>query len=148
VHPLAAATSSKASELSLWGVRDFIWRPRIARAADLMGLFLRWRRFEAFNRMKRSGLEDLIDLMGRHGFKFPIRVPSKPSYPDPGLIARDDVAMLKVNSQWKDRGMSNVDLLRGLVKRIVDHPTGSSAKSFSSRTSMENGDRQPRLAIH
>jgi hypothetical protein len=39
-----------------------------------------------------------------------------------GIIARDDVVVVKINYQWSERGGSNTDVLRGLVRRIVDHP--------------------------
>jgi uncharacterized protein (DUF362 family) len=41
-----------------------------------------------------------------------------------GLIARDDVVILKVNCQWEDRGGTNTDLLKSIIQAIVDHPDG------------------------
>lgn len=41
-----------------------------------------------------------------------------------GLIECDDVVLIKVNAQWKYRGCTNSDLVRGLIQRILDHPDG------------------------
>lgn len=41
-----------------------------------------------------------------------------------GLIGPEDVVLIKVNAQWKYRGCTNSDLVRGLVQRILDHPEG------------------------
>ncbi|MGZ5469770.1 MAG: DUF362 domain-containing protein, partial [Candidatus Aminicenantales bacterium] len=41
-----------------------------------------------------------------------------------GLIAAGDVVLIKVNAQWKYRGCTNTDLVRGLVQRILEHPEG------------------------
>lgn len=41
-----------------------------------------------------------------------------------GLIASDDVVLLKVNGQWSYRGGTNTDLLRSVIRMIIDHPDG------------------------
>jgi hypothetical protein len=41
-----------------------------------------------------------------------------------GLIGADDVVLIKINSQWSERGGTNTDLLKGLIQYIVDHPGG------------------------
>ncbi|NIS67252.1 MAG: hypothetical protein GTO05_19210, partial [Gemmatimonadales bacterium] len=41
-----------------------------------------------------------------------------------GLIAADDVVLIKVNAQWKYRGCTNSDVVRGLIQRVLDHPDG------------------------
>ena len=41
-----------------------------------------------------------------------------------GLIAKDDIVIIKVNSQWDERGGTNTDLVRDLIQAIVDHPDG------------------------
>jgi len=66
----------------------------------------------------------LIELMGEHGLKFyrSSRV-SPVSGPD-GLIARDDVVIIKVNSQWNERGGTNTDLVKALIRAILEHPDG------------------------
>jgi uncharacterized protein (DUF362 family) len=41
-----------------------------------------------------------------------------------GAIAPRDTVLIKVNAQWKYRGCTNSDVVRGLVQRILDHPEG------------------------
>lgn len=68
------------------------------------------------------GLDNLITLMGREGTKFyRSATESVVSGPD-GIIAADDVVIVKINYQWAQRGGTNMDLLRGLVLRLLDHP--------------------------
>ena len=43
-------------------------------------------------------------------------------------IARDDIVLLKINSQWSDRGGTNTDLLQDLIQTIIDHPDGFSGE--------------------
>jgi hypothetical protein len=70
------------------------------------------------------GLESLLQIMGEKGLKFyRSKHASALSGPD-GLIEPQDVVLVKVNAQWKYRGCTNSDLIRGLVQRILDHPDG------------------------
>jgi len=70
------------------------------------------------------GLDHLITLMGHEGLKlYRSAVSSIDSGPD-GIIADDDVVIIKINYQWPQRGGTNVDVLRGLIRRLVDHPDG------------------------
>ncbi|GHT99678.1 hypothetical protein FACS1894142_7540 [Spirochaetia bacterium] len=41
-----------------------------------------------------------------------------------GLIAADDVVLIKINSQWAERGGTNTDVLKGIIQYIVGHPDG------------------------
>jgi uncharacterized protein (DUF362 family) len=62
--------------------------------------------------------------MGDQGLKF-YRSPQETDLAGPsGLIDPDDVVLIKVNAQWKYRGCTNSDLVRGLIQRILDHPDG------------------------
>jgi hypothetical protein len=71
-----------------------------------------------------AGLEALLFLMGPNGLKF-YRSPRVSLLSGPlGLISPNDVVLIKVNAQWKYRGCTNSDLIRGLVQRILDHPDG------------------------
>jgi len=67
-------------------------------------------------------ISELINFMGSHDFSFykssTIRVNQGPD----GLIARDDVVLIKINEQWNQRGGTNTDLLKELIQAIVDHP--------------------------
>ncbi len=74
------------------------------------------------------GVESLLALMGQNDFKFyKHSVEDGLSGPE-GLIAANDVVLLKVNAQWKYRGCTNTDVLRGLIQRILDHPAGFSGE--------------------
>jgi hypothetical protein len=69
-----------------------------------------------------SGIDGLLSLMGNNGLKF-YRSPDESSKSGPlGMIASNDVVLIKVNAQWKYRGCTNSDLIRGLIQRILDHP--------------------------
>lgn len=75
------------------------------------------------------GLDNLITLMGAGGLKFYQSTGALDMETGPdGIIAADDVVIIKINYQWAERGGTNVDLLRGLVRRIVDHPDGFSGE--------------------
>ncbi len=71
-----------------------------------------------------EGVDALLHLMGAHDLKF-YRSSMETDLGGPlGLIGRDDVVLIKVNAQWKYRGCTNSDLIRGFVQRILDHPDG------------------------
>jgi hypothetical protein len=71
-----------------------------------------------------AGLDALLDLMGENGLKF-YRSPQETALSGPqGIIQHDDVVLIKVNAQWKYRGCTNSDLIRGLIQAILDHPDG------------------------
>ena len=70
------------------------------------------------------GLDGLMELLGVNGLKiYRSPTPGLLSGPD-GIIAADDVVLIKINYQWGERGGTNVDLLRGLIRVLVDHPDG------------------------
>ena len=60
----------------------------------------------------------LIALMQSHGLPFYAQNDS------PGIIGKNDVVIIKVNSQWDERGGTNSDLVKLLVQAILDHPQG------------------------
>lgn len=66
-----------------------------------------------------SGVPALIELMGAQGIHF-YKTDSHPQ----GLIARDDVVILKFNCQWAQRGGTNTDLIKSVVEAILQHPQG------------------------
>lgn len=69
-----------------------------------------------------EGVDALLELMGGEGLKFYRAAEASPLGGPRGIIASDDVVLIKINSQWPERGMTNTDVLRGLISRIVDHP--------------------------
>jgi hypothetical protein len=71
-----------------------------------------------------AGIDGLLNVMAQKGLKFYRstldQVLSGPS----GMISADDIVLIKVNAQWKYRGCTNSDLIRGLIQSILDHPDG------------------------
>lgn len=71
-----------------------------------------------------DGIFKLINLMAEHGLLF-YKSPDYGENKGPnGLISRDDVVIIKVNSQWDERGGTNTDLVKALIQAILDHPDG------------------------
>jgi len=71
-----------------------------------------------------GGVIELINLMGKHGLCFYKSPETGKNKGLNGLIARDDVVLIKVNGQWDERGGTNTDLLKELIQAILDHPDG------------------------
>ncbi|MBE0526319.1 MAG: DUF362 domain-containing protein [Candidatus Thorarchaeota archaeon] len=65
------------------------------------------------------GIAALFELMAIEGLHF-YNTTAEPS----GLIERDDVVLLKVNSQWSYRGGTNTDLVKAVIEAIIAHPDG------------------------
>ena len=74
--------------------------------------------------LRHQGLDILLDLLAENGFKFYNTTTAHPWGGSAGLIEADDVVLIKVNCQWKCRGTTNTDVLRGLIHRILEHPDG------------------------
>jgi uncharacterized protein (DUF362 family) len=74
--------------------------------------------------LRHQGLDALLDLLAQNGLKF-YRTNKAHQWGGPaGIIDAGDVVLLKVNCQWKCRGTTNTDVLRGLIYRILQHPDG------------------------
>lgn len=71
-----------------------------------------------------GGVDDLITLMGIYGLKWHRSESLGWTFGPTGLIDRDDVVLIKINAQWSQRGGTNTDVLRGVIRRIVEHPDG------------------------
>jgi len=71
-----------------------------------------------------AGVENLLHWMGRSGLKFYRSAQQTTLSGSNGLIDPGDVVLIKVNAQWKYRGCTNSDLIRGLIQRVLDHPDG------------------------
>jgi len=71
-----------------------------------------------------AGVSELIALMAESGTLFYLTKEAGDSCGPAGLIAADDIVLIKVNAQWDQRGGTNTDLLRSLIQAIVDHPDG------------------------
>jgi hypothetical protein len=69
-------------------------------------------------------ISELIDLMSLRGLFFYKSDSIGENQGPEGLIARDDILLLKINSQWPERGGTNTDILQDLIQTIIDHPDG------------------------
>jgi hypothetical protein len=91
---------------------------------------------------RHAGVDTLLDVMGQNGLKFYRTSAPGSSNGANGLIAANDVVLIKVNAQWKYRGCTNSDLVRGVIQRILDHPDGFSGEVVI----VENGQGRGSLA--
>ncbi len=71
-----------------------------------------------------AGVDSLLYLMGNNGLKFYRSDVTGPVSGPLGMIASNDVVLIKVNAQWKYRGATNSDLIRGLIQAIQNHIDG------------------------
>ena len=69
-----------------------------------------------------DGFQKLINLMEKNGVRFYQTAARS------GLIAKDDVVILKSNAQWDQRGQTNTDLLKSIITAITAHPEGFSGE--------------------
>ncbi len=77
------------------------------------------------NPNRHAGINALLELMGKFGLKFYNSFNhSSLISGNNGLIDKKDVVLIKVNAQWKYRGATNSDVVRGLIQAILDHPDG------------------------
>jgi len=74
--------------------------------------------------IRHRGVDALLRLLADNGSPL-YRTDSPHPWGGPeGKIAPDDVVLIKVNCQWKCRGTTNTDVVRGLIHRILQHPDG------------------------
>lgn len=71
-----------------------------------------------------GGIDDLATLMRNAGRPWLHSATPGPTSGPNGLIDSDDVVLIKVNAQWAQRGGTNSDVLRGIMRVIVEHPEG------------------------
>jgi uncharacterized protein (DUF362 family) len=71
-----------------------------------------------------EGVDALLELMGEHGLRFYETAEDSNIGGPGGLIDEGDVVLVKVNAQWKYRGCTNSDVVRGLIQRVLEHPDG------------------------
>jgi len=80
-----------------------------------------------------GGVRRLTASMRSRGLHFH-RTAAAPS----GLIASGDVVLLKINAQWDQRGGTNTDVIREVIREILDHPEGFSGEIIVA----DNGQAQ------
>lgn len=71
-----------------------------------------------------NGFIELINLMGNNGLLFYKSDINGNNQGPEGLIGKDDLIIIKVNCQWPERGGTNTDLLKAIIKSIINHPDG------------------------
>ncbi len=71
-----------------------------------------------------DGVERLIRLMDEEGQPFYQSAEEDAAQGPLGFIGNNDVVIIKVNSQWDERGGTNTDLVKSIIKAIIDHPDG------------------------
>jgi hypothetical protein len=70
------------------------------------------------------GVDKLIDVMDANGLDF-FRSGSSAQAAGPGgIVGSNDIVLIKVNGEWRYRGGTNTDVIKGLVNAIVNHPDG------------------------
>jgi uncharacterized protein (DUF362 family) len=84
---------------------------------------------------RHAGVDSLLRAMGSQGLRFYRGSSTAPLSGPQGLIHPDDVVLIKVNAQWKYRGCTNSDVIRGLIQAVLDHPDGFQGEVVI----MENG---------
>ena len=73
---------------------------------------------------RHEGLDALLSLMAENGLKLYRTDEDTGLGGNGGLIDTSDVVLIKVNAQWKYRGCTNSDVIKGLIQRILEHPEG------------------------
>jgi len=71
-----------------------------------------------------DGVDRLINLMDTQGQPFYQSTKEDAAKGPVGFIGNNDVVIIKVNSQWDECGGTNTDLVKSIIKAIVNHPDG------------------------
>ncbi len=74
------------------------------------------------------GVDMLIDVMDGNGLDFYRSAGEHDAAGPEGIIASDDIVLIKVNGEWRYRGGTNTDAVKGLISAIVNHPDGFSGE--------------------
>ncbi len=92
--------------------------PQVALSPEASDLFL-VQNASGLEGSMDAAFSTLLQLMSNHSLLF-YNTSEQPT----GLIARDDVVLIKVNCQWAQRGGTNTDLLKSIIRSVVNHPEG------------------------
>ena len=76
------------------------------------------------NGRANAHVNELINLMGSNGLLFYKSNTGGKNQGPNGLIANNDVILIKINEEWPYRGGTNTDILKELLQALVDHPEG------------------------
>ncbi|MFX1565747.1 MAG: DUF362 domain-containing protein [Promethearchaeota archaeon] len=94
---------------------NLILTPQTATSSSASNIFV-------LNGRPFAHIINLIDLMGSQGLDFYLSSTDGINQGPTGLIDSNDVVLIKINSQWAERGGTNTDLLRELIQAILNHP--------------------------
>ena len=72
----------------------------------------------------QAHIANLVNLMGVNGLRFYQSAFNGANQGPDGLIARNDVVLIKINEEWPYRGGTNTDRLKELMQAIINHPEG------------------------
>lgn len=100
--------------------------------------------------LRHRGLDTLLDRLAESGIKLYRTLTPHPWAGPQGIIEAQDVVLVKVNCQWKCRGTTNTDVVRGLIHRILQHPDGFSGEVviFENGQGVGSFDGYPRYGGH
>lgn len=87
-----------------------------------------------------GGVDDLITLMGVSGMKLHQSETTSLTGGPSGIIQPNDVVLIKVNAQWAQRGGTNTDVLRGIIRNIVEHPDGFQGEIIVADNGQNSGN--------
>ena len=90
-----------------------------------------------------GGIDTLFKLMGAQDLKLYQSSGTGQMRGPEGLIATDDVVIIKVNCQWDERGGTNTDLLKALIQALIVHPDGFTGEIIVS----DNGQGETRGSL-
>ncbi len=71
-----------------------------------------------------NGMDRLIDLMADNDQPFYRSSKEMIAQGPTGFFGTNDVVLIKVNSQWDERGGTNTDLVASIIRVLLDHPEG------------------------
>ena len=78
--------------------------------------------------LRHVGVDALLGLLAERGIRLYRTERPHPWGASDGIVDRNDVVVVKVNCQWKCRGTTNTDIVRGVIHRILEHPDGFSGE--------------------
>jgi hypothetical protein len=144
---LVIAAAAFATALGLWGFRSAADVPSAPAAPDdyRATVFHKTSCAQALRGDHFPGLDDLVEMMGGGGLKFYRSATASLTAGPDGILAAGDTVVVKINYQWPERGGTSTDLLRGLIRKIFDHPEGFNGEVVvcenAQFSSTENFDR-------
>lgn len=73
---------------------------------------------------RHPGVDALLRVMTAGHWEFYRSAATGETASPMGIVGAEDVVLVKINQQWAERGGTNTDVLRGILRCIVEHPDG------------------------